>query len=73
MGRFPPASSRNSVWPQTGLTPLDLLAFTRTGLLRSAERLVHGGRKLPLRLDRTWPWLGPGPRFTRLVAIPQIF
>ena len=43
----------------------------RYRLLHTAARIVTGGRKLRLRLDRTWPWATHLTKaFTRLHAIP---
>ena len=44
----------------------------RYRLLHVAARLTHGGRRLRLRLDRTWPWAATlAAAFTRCSALPQ--
>jgi hypothetical protein len=44
----------------------------RYRLLHVAARLVRGGRRLRLRLDRTWPWAKQlAAAFTRCAALPQ--
>jgi len=44
----------------------------RYRLLHVAARLVHGGRRLRLRLDRTWPWATAlADAFDRCARLPQ--
>lgn len=44
----------------------------RYRLLHVAARLVHGGRRLRLRLDQHWPWTAAlTTAFTRCAALPQ--
>jgi hypothetical protein len=44
----------------------------RYRLLHVAARLVRGGRRLRLRLDRCWPWAAQlAAAFTRCAALPQ--
>jgi hypothetical protein len=44
----------------------------RYRLLHVAARLVRGGRRLRLRLDRHWPWAAHlAAAFTRCAALPQ--
>jgi Transposase DDE domain group 1 len=44
----------------------------RYRLLHVAARLVRGGRRLRLRLDRHWPWATAlADAFTRCTALPQ--
>ena len=44
----------------------------RYRLLHVAARLVRGGRRLRLRLDRYWPWAAQlAAAFTRCAALPQ--
>jgi hypothetical protein len=44
----------------------------RYRLLHVAARLVHGGRRLRLRLDQHWPWAATLARaFARCAALPQ--
>ena len=44
----------------------------RYRLLHTAARLVRGGRRLRLRLDRTWPWATAlALAFARCTALPQ--
>jgi Transposase DDE domain group 1 len=44
----------------------------RYRLLHVAARLVRGGRRLRLRLDRTWPWAAQrAAAFDRCAALPQ--
>jgi hypothetical protein len=44
----------------------------RYRLLHTAARLVRGGRRLRLRLDRTWPWATAlAAAFARCAALPQ--
>jgi len=44
----------------------------RYRLLHVAARLVHGGRRLQLRLDQHWPWAAAlAEAFTRCAALPQ--
>ena len=43
----------------------------RYRLLHVAARLVRGGRRLRLKIDRTWPWAHALARaFHRLRALP---
>ena len=44
----------------------------RYRLLHVAARLVHGGRRLRLRIDATWPWATQlAAAFTRCAGLPQ--
>jgi len=66
-------------WTQTGLLH-DMPALAkaepktlRYRLLHTAARLVTGGRRLRLRLDRGWPWATHlAQAFTRLHTIPAL-
>lgn len=65
-------------WTQTILLH-DLPTLTRTApktlryrRLHVAGRLLHGGRRLRLRLDRHWPWAAElAAAFGRCAALPQ--
>jgi hypothetical protein len=63
-------------WTQTTLLHDDLAQAEpkklRYRLLHTAARIVHGQRKVRIRIDTSWPWAAElAAAFTRLAEIRQ--